>query len=182
MQLTLPHIGMRIVKTGLSVTICLALGHLFSYSAPIYACVAAIIVTKDTIENSFKQGVDRVVSTLVGGAIAILILLLGITDTSAYLEVVLVGVGCILTLYFCVVLKNPDAAALACVVFLTIVLQHPQDKYIFALTRVGETIVGIVISLLVNRLVKWPFGKRAEMAAAETDQDTPAEPPDNKGG
>ncbi len=171
MKMTLPHIGMRMVKTGVSVLVCLLIAQLCAYPSPVFACVAAIIVTKDTIENSFKQGIDRVVSTLVGGAIAIVILLWNIDVFNPYLRIAIVALGCILTLYFCVVIKSPDAAALACVVFLSIVLQHPQDKYIFALTRIAETVAGIVVSLTVNRFFRWPpIGPRKQDTA---DADSP---------
>jgi uncharacterized membrane protein YgaE (UPF0421/DUF939 family) len=146
------------LKTALSVMACLLLARLLSYHPPVFACVAAVIVTKENIESSFKQGVDRVLGALVGGVVALIFLFLS-PARDFYIVIPLVGAGVLFTLYICLLLKIPDAAALACVAFLIIVLLHPEDKYIFALTRVGETIAGICVSLLINRIIP---GKKPE--------------------
>lgn len=158
-------VGMRMVKTGLAVVLCLLLARLFGYAhyPPLYACMAAILATKDTVENSLKAGVDRTVATLVGGLIAIVLLFFDFYRVNEYLEILVAGLGCVLTLYFCVLIKSPEAAALACVVFLVILLQHSDDKYVFALVRMGETVTGIGISIVINRFVnprRWFRGKR----------------------
>ena len=153
MKHPLPHIGLRMIKTALSVSLCMLAAWTLSYPPPIYACIAAVIVTRETVEDSFKQGVARVIATLIGGVMALGLLLLDLENSPGLLEVLLAGVGVLLTLYVCLLLKTPDAAALACVTFLIIVLQHADDKYLFALYRVLETIAGIIVSLVVNRII-----------------------------
>lgn len=147
-----PPIGMRMFKTALSVTLCLLLAWLISYPPPIYACVAAVIVTRETVGRSLRMGVGRVLATLIGGAVAIAFLFLNV-GVSSWLEIPLVGAGVLLALYVCLLFKAPEAAALAAVTMLIIVLGHPEDKYIFALTRMGETVAGICVSLTVNRFI-----------------------------
>ena len=153
--ITLPPIGLRMAKTALSVSLCLLLAQLASYPTPTYACVAAVIVTRETVERSFRQGVERVVATLIGGAVALALLFVNLTY-SRWWEIPLVGVGVLLALYVCLLLGAPDAAALAAVTVLIIVLGHPANKYLFALTRVGETVAGICVSLAVNRFIGKP--------------------------
>jgi len=161
MKHPLPHIGFRMLKTALSVSICLLLARLFAYPPPVYACIAAVIVTKETVESSLKMGIARVSATLVGGVMALVWLFFDLQRVP-YLEIPLIGIGILVTLYFCLIIKEPDAAALACVVFLIITLQHPYDKHMFALVRVCETIAGICISLVVNRLIRPPKGKEKQ--------------------
>ncbi|MDR0672033.1 MAG: aromatic acid exporter family protein [Oscillospiraceae bacterium] len=165
-KVTLP--GMRIVKTGLCVAICLILGLAIGYPMPIYACIAAILATRPTLETSFRSGLDRLMGTVVGGALAIGVLFFDLSSIHPYLQAILIGLGCAATLYFCVLIRSVDAAALSCVIFLIIVSQHPQDKYLFAATRVLETLAGILISIGVNKFVNIP---RKRAPAEEPPED-----------
>ena len=147
-----PAFGMRIVKTGLSVLLCLLLAHWLNQPPPVFACMAAIVVTRENMELSLSQGVARILSTIVGCLFAIAIMF--ISAENAYLHILLVSLGCALTIYFCVLIKHPDAAALAGVIFLSLAISHPNDKYTFALLRLAETVAGIVIALGVNALIR----------------------------
>ena len=141
---------MRLIKTGISIFVCLAAAQVIGWPVPIYACIAAIFAMKGTMKESFKYGVSRMVSTVVGGALALLVLLCGVQRIHPYLEILAVTVGALLNLYFCVLIKSPDAAGLSSVIFLIIVLQHPADYVHFTIVRVVETLIGIVISIIIN--------------------------------
>ena len=52
--LALPKIGARNLKTALAVTLCIGFFELIHRQYPFYACIAAVICMKDTVENSYK--------------------------------------------------------------------------------------------------------------------------------
>jgi uncharacterized membrane protein YgaE (UPF0421/DUF939 family) len=114
--------------------------------------MAAVIVTRENFESSFQQGIARIVATIVGCLFALVIMHINIENQ--YLHILLSGIGCALTIYFCVLITHPDAAALSAVIFLSLALTHVDDKYVFALIRFLETVAGIIIALLVNLLGK----------------------------
>jgi uncharacterized membrane protein YgaE (UPF0421/DUF939 family) len=151
-MIKLPPIGLRIIKTSVSVMLCLLLGHLFHYPTPIFACMAAVIVTRENFESSFNQGIARILATVVGCLFALIIMHFNIANE--YVYILIIGAGCVLTIYFCVLIKHPDAAALSAIIFLSLTLTHVEDKYVFTFIRFTETVAGIIIALLVNVLVK----------------------------
>ena len=150
MKVKVIPVGMRLIKTGVSLFICLVAAQVIGLPIPIYACVAAIFSMKGTMGESFHYGISRMVSTIVGGALALAVLFCGIHKIAPYIEILAVTIGVILNLYFCVLIKAPDAAGLSSVIFLTIVLQHPVDYVRFTIIRVIETLAGILISIIVN--------------------------------
>jgi uncharacterized membrane protein YgaE (UPF0421/DUF939 family) len=151
-MLKFPTLGMRIIKTSISVILCLLLGHFLKYPSPVFACMAAVIVTRENFESSFQQGIARILATIVGCLFALAIMHFNIENE--YVHILVICAGCILTIYFCVLIKHPDAAALSAIIFLSLTLTHVEDKYLFTLVRFTETVAGIIIALLVNLLWK----------------------------
>jgi uncharacterized membrane protein YgaE (UPF0421/DUF939 family) len=148
----IPVIGLRIIKTSISVVLCLLLAHWLKQPAPIYACIAAIIVTRENFKESFKQGISRILSTIVGCLFAMVVMSFGVENE--YFYILMAGIGCMLTIYFCVLIKYPDTAALAAITYLLLVLTHFDDIYIHTIIRLAETIVGIILAIGVNTLFK----------------------------
>jgi uncharacterized membrane protein YgaE (UPF0421/DUF939 family) len=132
--------------------LCLLIGSILNYPTPVFACMAAVIVTRENFESSFQQGIARILATIVGCLVALIIMHFNIENE--YLHILVTGIGCVLTIYFCVLIKHPDAAALSAVIFLSLVLTHVNDKYLFTLIRFSETVAGIIIALCVNLLGK----------------------------
>jgi uncharacterized membrane protein YgaE (UPF0421/DUF939 family) len=156
-----PHIGFRIIKTAIAIILCLLIGYWLNQPPPIFACMAAVVVMRENMELSIRQSIYRVMSTVVGCSLAFLIMLINIQ--SEYLHILVTGAGCALTVYFCVLIKKPETASLSGIIFLSLAVTHPDDKYAFALLRLTETILGIAVSLGINAL---PF-KHREAAAFE---------------
>jgi uncharacterized membrane protein YgaE (UPF0421/DUF939 family) len=142
------------IKTAISVMLLLLLGYWLGLDTPVYACMAAVIVTKENVQASWKQALARILATIVGCFVALAIMHFNIGNE--YLHVLVTGIGCVITIYFCVLIKHPDAAALSAIVFLSLALFHVEDKYDFAFLRMAETIAGIVVAIGVNALVMPP--------------------------
>lgn len=60
-------IGMRNIKTSLSVFLCLLLFELINRGNSIFACIAAVICMQNTVVDSMEKGIARVIGTVIGG-------------------------------------------------------------------------------------------------------------------
>lgn len=156
-----PKIGLRTIKSGIAVFLCL----LLLPSEPFFACLTAVICLQDTVYNSINTGINRGVGTILGASFGLLFLLFFRTLESCisnnYLSkliiYIIIAVGIILMIYICNILKRPGAINVTCIAFLGVTTAHAySDPLFYATNRIVETILGIVISILVNRLINPP--------------------------
>lgn len=70
---------------------------------------------------------------------------------------ILAAIGIIAVIYFCNILNKKNSITIACIVFLAIMTNMKgQDPFIYSLTRLLETFVGISIAVLINYLIAPP--------------------------
>lgn len=153
----LPHLGQRIMKTGIAVFLCCLIYVLRGYDGMVsQSAVAAIICMQPFKEDSIKESVGRINGTLIGAVwgLGFLWLMKTVPILSANMIVVyfLMAVGVIVTLYFTVVMKKTNSSGLAAIVFLSIVLNYPDLKAPLAQTidRLVDTLIGIIVAGVVN--------------------------------
>lgn len=152
-----PKIGLRTIKTSISVFICVLIFSFFNTQHPFYACIAAIICTKETVSNSFDMGKHRMLGTIVGGTIGILFILINSKLPIFHTDAYIVAIGILVTIYFCNILNLNSSVQIACIVFCAIMVNlRDESAYVYALSRILETFVGIIISLLVNKILPGP--------------------------
>lgn len=165
-KIELPGIGMRTVKTAVAVVICFFLflpfwtetavgeGGLLENIGPFYACIAAVICMQSSVEQSVRQGISRVIGTCIGGGVGLCVLLLDDLVEQPVFTGVIMGVGIMLTLWLCNLIKRPLACSIGCVVVCVVMLNHSgPDRYLYTLLRVVETFVGIGVAILVNHVL-----------------------------
>lgn len=156
-----PHLGMRIIKTGICVFFCLLLNYLFSPQVALYSSLAAIATMESTLKSTIKTSVVELVGTGLGGLAGMAILPLAQMADIEWLYVFIMPSGMVLVIYLCVVIKMPQAASLCGFVYIA-VLVAPFDSsaadnpYMPALYRISDTAVGVIIAMLVNRFVAPP--------------------------
>jgi uncharacterized membrane protein YgaE (UPF0421/DUF939 family) len=158
--MNLPRIGMRNIKTTLSVFLCLLLFDIISRENSIYACVAAVICMQNTIVDSLEKGVSRVLGTIVGGLVGIFVLFV-VSKTFIVNEdmmIFIIPMGIILLIEICVMIDQKQAVVISCVVYLSIMISKNRDGgyVLYTVNRVLDTSIGIVIALLVNKYVVMP--------------------------
>lgn len=177
------HIGMRIVKTVIAVFICAIIGWLRGETT-FFSMIAAVLCMQKSAEKTFTTSFNRVMGTAVGGVYGVAALFLetqfGLQRILPiyYLVVSLTLIPVILTTVF---IKKPSVAGFACVVFLSTTVYHVGDAnpYAYALNRMLDTVVGIVVALVVN--LAMPGTEQKVPISAAADMDGPgadcAEPP-----
>jgi len=179
------HVGLRIIKTAIAVFICAIIGYLRGQPT-FYAIIAAIMCLQNSSDKTLTNSLNRALGTVVGGAYGLLVLYVcravGVADILPvyYLLLALMIIPIILTT---LAIKRPAISAFSCVVFFAITVSHIQDEtpLYYALNRVLDTLVGIVVTLAVDRLL--PYGKKEELreeiqateAALEAEQEALAE-------
>ena len=155
----LPHLGQRIIKTGISVFICLLIYWIRGFEGLVMqSSVAAIICIQPYRADSIRTSVNRVIGTLVGAGWAVLFLLalLALNKKGLHPDILLVylamSLGVVITLYSTVLVNKTEAAQLAAIVFICIVAAYPDYEAPFQMTldRIIDTIIGIVVAGIVN--------------------------------
>ena len=125
----LPHIGQRILKTSIAVFICLLVYRLCGFQGenmPSEAVITAIICMQPYVRDSREYAINRMAGTLIGAGLGLglLVLLLAFPalGTIPVLLYGLMALGVMLSLYTTVLLRKPDAASLAAIVFICLFL------------------------------------------------------------
>ena len=180
MKRELPKIGMRMVKTAVAVVICFFLFLPFWVRVPLgeydplkdvgpfYACIAAIICMQSSVEQSVRQGVSRLIGTAIGGGVGLLVLLVDDLLEIPLLTGLILGGGVVLVIWLCNVIHRPSACSIGCVVLCVVMINHSgTERYLYTLARMGETAVGIVVAILVNRFLPDRRRGRGDGAGAE---------------
>lgn len=145
------RLGFRIIKTGIAVTLCVLVSSLLQLNSPFYTVIAAIIAMGKSIDSSFKAGKNRMIGTFIGALTGMCFAMLQPGNLG------LCGVGIIITLYLCHAFHLHDSANIACIVFSAIMLNLKDAvPWIYAVNRIFDTFIGILIALLVNLLIMPP--------------------------
>ena len=157
----LPKIGLRTIKSGIAVFLCL----LLLPNEPFFACLTAVICLQDTVYNSINMGINRGAGTIIGATFGLLFLFLfrslELHIPNHYLSkliiYLIIASGIILMIYICVFIKRPGAINITCIAFLGVTTAHAYiDPLYYATNRIIETLLGIIISILVNKLITPP--------------------------
>ena len=159
--------GMRNIKTAVAVTLCyflfLPVWDPAEEVGPFYACIAAASCMQDSVEKPFRQGISRTIGTLLGGATGLIILFLDDQADSRILLGLLLGLGCVAVIWMCNLIGRASSSSLGCVVLSVVLINHGGgERYIYFLSRVVETMVGIAAAVAVNHLLpdfRTPEGK-----------------------
>lgn len=175
------HVGMRIVKTVVAVFVCGLLAYARGESG-FYSMIAAVVCVQNSTGKTIESSVNRMTGTLIGGVVGILVVyaldLLGIL----YIELARYAVLALMLIpiiEFCLVIKKPGCAAMACIVFLCVTVNHSAgDKpAVYSIQRLFETMVGVAVACGVDAVL--PYRALAPVGPAPVGSDpaesTPAE-------
>ena len=168
---SLPHLGQRILKTGIAVFLCLVIYHILGYrgdTMPTEAAITAIICLQPYIRDTRQYAINRLAGSLIGavwGLIFILILM-GVArlGVPTYVLYAVMGVGIVLALYTTVALKLPDASSLAGIVFICVVVAFPDiERPLYkALLQMADVFIGTLVAIGVN-IVHLPRRRRENL-------------------
>lgn len=157
-QITLPPIGLRIVKSAVAVALCYVVSFIRGNSGIVfYSQLAALWCMQVYVTNTKQNALQRTIGTVVGALYGLLFLLgkerIGLSGKmAAVTDAAAISLMVILILYTTVLMKKKQASYFSCVVFLSIVVNHMTDAnpYLFVWNRFLDTMIGIFIGIGVN--------------------------------
>ena len=168
---SLPRIGQRIVKTSIAVLITLLVYYLRGYrgaAMPAEAAITAIICMQPYVHDTREYAVSRFLGTLIGAAwgLGFLLLMLVFPRMGSVLLLVYLrmAIGVMLTLYTCVLVRRPDTAAQAAIVFICVVINFPEIEGPLqqAIDRFDGVLLGTFAAIGVN-LFRLPRDKERSL-------------------
>ena len=155
----LPPIGMRNIKTALSVFVCVVVFSLMGPDFnPLFASIAAVIAMGPSIEDSVETGWNRILGTLVGGIVGFLGIFICNLIPFAQIYMILVPIGVVGIIYLFNHTHRSGAIVIGCVMYISVMITYPQQlgSYLIAVIRLLETGFGIIVAVLINGLIKVP--------------------------
>ncbi|MEG0842857.1 MAG: aromatic acid exporter family protein [Romboutsia sp.] len=146
----LEKMGMRTIKTGLAVMFCVLVGTNIVENV-LYAAIACIISMQNTVKGSLKSGLARIKGTIVGGIVGFIFILINPGNPFVC------GIGIMIVIYTCNVLKLNNSVVVSSMTFLSIHLGVVGDNVaLYSISRVMDTSVGVVIGVLINYFIIRP--------------------------
>lgn len=149
----IPGVGMRNVKTALAAAFCAFIYYFFDRS-PAFACIGAIFGMGSDMEDSRKNGGNRLFGTLIGGLLGMVLfrLYLFIEPTGKYTLwlVPLTFIGTVILIVLCQMFwvggVQPGGVVLCILLFNT-----PVATYIsYALNHILDTTIGVLVAWAVS--------------------------------
>lgn len=143
--------GMRNIKTGIGVMICVLIGYFHIIDSTFFAATACIVCMQTTVKGSLTVGINRLKGTLIGGLMGFLFVLIRPG------EPILSCLGIITTIYICNILKINKSITIACIVFCAIHLNIGDSSPIaYSMSRTLDTSIGVIIGVAVNYFIYRP--------------------------
>lgn len=168
------HIGMRIVKTVVAVFLCGVLAYVRGESA-LYSMFAALFCVQNSTDKTIRSSVNRMAGTLIGGVAGVVTVhgmnALGLLhfDLLRYLVLSLLLIPII---KFSLWIKKRDAAGMACMVLMCLVVDPGTKPIIDSVERLFETLVGAGLACGVDILLPYHTESRAPAAELPAPEDS----------
>ncbi len=144
-------IGMRNIKTAISVSICIALAHVFNREYIFYAAIAAVIAMQSSVSDSFNAGKNRMKGTIVGATIGFVFAFISPSN------ILFCGIGIVMLIFICNLLGWNKSITISCIVFLAIMLNlNGRNPLMYSINRMIDTFMGITVAVLVNYFILPP--------------------------
>lgn len=144
-------IGMRTIKTALVVVLSYIASSILNDELSFALIYAAVICVETSVVSSFKIGYNRVLGTVVGGVIGLLMSYIPLYGA------ITMAAGVVVTIIFCNLLNIKKATGIAITLVIIIVTGSSESSpAIYAMQRTLDTVIGIVIATIVNMLIYPP--------------------------
>jgi uncharacterized membrane protein YgaE (UPF0421/DUF939 family) len=149
--LKLKKLGMRTVKTGISVGLSLLCQGILVQN-PVYTALACLVSVQESVKDSLLTGLYRIRGTIIGGIVGYLFALICTGNP------IISALGIIATIYICNQFDLKSEISIACVTFIAIHLGNIADTTLveYSVGRIIDTSVGVIIGVVVNYTLARP--------------------------
>lgn len=155
-------IGMRTFKTAVAVALCFLFYNIFLpnslHFGPFYSGIAAVMTIQPSLEESKHIGFNRIFGTLVGGIYSAIVFTMYSYIGISELNFVFVFIGVILTIITCNKLNLSAGIGTGCIVLIgAFGLEFVTGPLTHSLFRTIDTLVGVIIALMINKILPGPY-------------------------
>lgn len=154
-------LGLRTVKTAAAVVISLALAELFGRSDGklIFAVLGAMAAVQPTFKESWESCLTQVLGVILGAITGLLLHLIPISPA------ITSGAGVLLVIVTYNSLGIRFSPGLACIIVVTICTDAGVHPTSYALDRIWDTAIGLVVGMVINTLV-FPYDNSRQIRSA----------------
>ena len=147
------HVGWRTIKTSVTAML-VAMVYCLLDRNPAFACIGVIFGLGTNMSDSIKNGGNRLFGTLIGGLLSIVVfwIYLHIYPQGGHsmLLAVLLGAATVVLIVLCQYFW-PGGVQPGGVVLCIVLYSTPAETYVsYALNRILDTAIGVIVALLVN--------------------------------
>ncbi|MBS4175173.1 aromatic acid exporter family protein [Bacillus sp. FJAT-49736] len=137
-------LGARIFKTGIAIVLALFLARLMHMPNAVFAGIAAIFAIKPTIYRSYLSIIEQLQGNIIGAVVGVVLVMLFNNN------VLVVGLGAIITIIIMVRLKLENNVSLGLVTMIAL-METPGEHFLqFAGIRFSTLLLGILSAFIVN--------------------------------
>ncbi len=149
--LTGHRLGLRIIKTGIAVTVCVVAARLLGLNEPLVAVVATILSMGKSIDISVRSACYKMIGVVIGCVVG------GVFSMISHGNAGLCGIGVIGCLYLCHLLKLEEGGLLSCFTFAAVMFTGVGTSFWpYALACGENALLGIAVAVVVNLAVMPP--------------------------
>lgn len=143
------RLGARMIKTGIGVVLAILISQWLPMIEPSLPAFTAAIGIQQTVRKSYQIVIDRVLGAILGGIVAVIMYTLFGNNA------LIIGLTVILFISILNALKLSNVITLSTVTLIIIMLNETNVIFYEAILRVIESIIGVLVSFLVNTFI-WP--------------------------
>lgn len=144
------------VRTAVAAGASVAIAQLLRLEQPFQSVITVVLVTDLEPEQARRLGLLRFVGSVLGAVVgACFVMVLPAHPLS-------IGLGILVSMVLCTVLRLQGAARVAGLVCGIILLAHSQDPWPYAFRRLMETSLGLGMAVLVSHIPKLVPARPAE--------------------
>ena len=152
--------GQRIARTAAAVMLCMLIYEVRGRRGmPIFALIAAVMCIQPYTKDIRAIAQRRIIGTIIGAGFGVITLLaeqalFGWQVPGGVIHYIIAALGTAIVIYFAVWLDLANMAQFAGIVFLIVVITQAgsENVYLYAYHRVLDTLIGITVGELVNRV------------------------------
>lgn len=143
------RIGPRTLKTALAVTLSIVMVSFYGSSTSnlIFATIGALSAMGATFKESLESCFSQIAGVLFGVIAGVLLLSMHMPTLLAS------GIGVIVVITFYNLLRLRISPTLACIVVVTICNLTSTTPFVYAMERIWDTAIGLLIGMLINLFV-----------------------------
>lgn len=169
MELGQFRLGMRTVKTGIAVAICILIFHYSGRGTPMIASLSAVFALREDVETTVKFGKSRILGNSIGALIAALFIFIqGQLGSSFLIELIGIPFCIMFIIIICDGINYNSGIIGAIATLLIIYFSIPNNEtFIYALERVGDTLIGTFIAITINHLIRTPAHEEVKEIKAD---------------